>query len=542
MNNLYGRLSEEERRRLAMGQPLTTPFDTTAGASPMGRPSPMPTRATPMPPDYAAEALAVPTNLPVEDSLAVPDPRDPRALREPPPREGSTTGEDIAMVLSGLGDIAMVPARLKGFHQGPQFSSEMAQRVAQSIRERQSRADNVWARQNQQGMSDRRLQIGEAQEARAAQSYDEARDPTSAPNRALQERARQMREQGILNASDEQIARITKGTWETGDWLGEARANRGVQLNNQMADAAVDRRFAADAIDAGQQVEALREIGYNFPNTPSPEAVNKIWGKAMADERYAAQLQNAIQRKRAGNGGGGSMQRPFMSTSELIRSPDHVQTEYVDELEKDLSQANDAQDRMVLQFQLKQAQDVKNRRIDGLQFIGDVVPNEKQYMQAVDLNKSMNDFTAKTNDGLRKIDELKAAAGSMELGDSYRLMEELHTIQEQREAIGRKIYGFGAPQAHETLPIKRSVGDLTSWLGMATGSAKQVAETNIKRTQETAYGHLRSLQYVPGTSTPGGGGGAPQPGGVAGGGGGALSPAEQAELEELERLYGGGVR
>ena len=548
MANFYGQpLTEEERRRQMLEsmysvRPPGVAVDThappstfdAAATQALGVSGPEP--APLVPPPTVDESLAI-AGDPYEGALALPDApdNDPFAMPSgPPEREGMNVGQGIAIGLGGLADMASVLSR--GRSPGGNAAA-IAGQVNSNIAQRQARQDAIWRQQVADHIRNRRLGIGEAQEARAAQEHADMRSAGGNLGRLIQEDLRRKVAAGELQLTEEQIAGMTPQAYDALNLGGEASAHRGVQLNNQMADAAVGRRLGADAIDAAQQVEALRAIGYNVPDTASPEAVDKIFSKLMADERYAAQLQNSMALKRGQGGGkGDGFGRPFMSTAELISAPDHVKTEYLTDLERYVSTATEAQDRLIGQFQLQQAQNVANRQIDGLQFVGDVVPSEKQYTQAVALKSDMDEFEKKTNEGLRLLEEIDkesmSTVGRFVPGtDAYAMMKELHSVQEQREAIGRRIYGFGAPQAHEQMPIKNAVGDMTSLIGQATGTAKSVAQNNIRLTNETALGHLRSLQYVPGGDDPGRR--AQQTGG------GALSPEEEAELEELERMYGG---
>lgn len=461
-------------------------------------------------PGMADRALAVSGERPGTMPFQQPELPDDTLPERPPDVGGPDWVDVVDLSIRGAADALRAPM---GAYTGNISTSALDRLRAIEGRQaaKQARQDQNWQQDVQNVLANRRLRIAEGQEARAGETWREPRDPNSALSRSVQDVNVGRAERGHLPGTDpEQIRGMSAQAIEASGLQKEAGTYRGVEQNIAQADAAQERRMGEESTDAQEELGILQAIGYpgsEQVQASDPQTVARFVQVAESqmnrDQRAQLERMRAAARAKKSAGDGAPKQRPFMTTQDLISSPEHVRVNYINELERELSQAQKSQDRMVLTYELQQAQNVQNRQIDGLEYIGDVLPKESQYNKATALKKSMDEFELKTAEGLAKAQELGRMMEGLygldlsKAPDAYSAYKQLKSIQEQREAIGREIYGFGAPQAHEKMPIKDAVGDLTSWIGLAAGAAQQVAANNVNLVKAQGYKHLRSLQYIP---------------------------------------------
>lgn len=505
MAMLYGQDGEEERRRREMQAMFG--YEPGYGEAPQAM-------------DPALELAmqdAAPAASPMDEGPSVYDQARgitpetgqtmaSQGLPEPPGRESSTTAQKIGLILAGLGDAMNAPLATRTGRR-TNYAGQASQLVSSDVASRQKRADDVWRNKVQQGFTNRRLKIGEGQESRAEDRYQQYASADSPMARVLHEDLYRKIDRGELpDVTREMVAKSSPRDIEASGWLKEAGTYRGVEQNKMQADAAQERRMGEEASDAGDMIRALQSI--NYPGADKidpndPEAVRIFFQANEGAMNRASRERNA---QRAARQRQQLLPQPgiFRSQADLIddmkAAPDRV-AEYMEMKEREIGQSSNAQERMMRTFQLKQAKDVVDRQLPGFQYVGTTPPTEAQYKQALEQKQSAEEFVRQTELGIEALKKVSGFVNQAEalvpLTDEYAAMQNLQTIQEKRNALARTIYGFGAPQAHEMGAIKRSVVDLTSMINLGTGQVEDLARAEIERTREKAQRNLFDLKYSP---------------------------------------------
>ena len=548
----YGQpLTEEERRQ----QELQAMF----GASPPGvdpYSAPMPP-AAPAPP--GPESLVDPRLMPApgvaDAALGVTDPSaqamggppvpaerpDLPALPERPDPETMNWGQRLAIAMASLGDAFRAPMAGWTGQPIPTSGSQTAGMIQGVIGSRNAAADRNWQAEVQNALANRRLGIGEQQEGRAQSDWEQINSADSPMAKRMQTDMLRKVERGELpGVTAEQIRQMTPKEMDALGLQKEAGTYRGVQQNKDQADAAQQRRLD----EAQMQVEFLRENGIEVAgDQATPEGVDKVFAKAMQDDRIAAAWARALlaarTRKKRGTGGGGETYVP----GDIVKMDVDERAKTRKELYRLMSKEQQPTRRQFYMQQIKELNEIESYQIPGYRMTGRITSQMSTKANDIvsGISDARNAMEMMLDNAPRSAAEAarfiaKSQGKNIGLGsDEARRYDSFKAGAESMRSAYVKVREMGVPTGNDVERANTMSLSPDSWGTMASGQAPFSAERGYAQLKKDGDSKLKALHYEPDESAD-----------VAAASDEQLSPLtpdEQARLRELreKRRRAGGM-